>query len=82
MRPVCVTCGLEMRCERNDHGVEKIASAYRSIAFGDRYGCDGCGFRVVVGFGEATPRHFDETRYESLTELIRDGPDYTAIRID
>tara|TARA_R110002074_G_scaffold10173_2_gene39122 strand:+ start:347 stop:598 length:252 start_codon:yes stop_codon:yes gene_type:complete len=70
MNPVCVTCSVEMRCEKNQHGVE-LDCGFGSKRFfsGDRYGCKNCGQQVVVSFGQ--PIDSDQDNYEALTEIAR-----------
>ena len=70
MNPVCVTCSVEMRCEKNEHGVE-LDCGFGSKRFfsGDRYGCRKCGQQVVVGFGRSIDS--DQENYEALTEISR-----------
>ena len=45
--PVCAPCERELRCDRNsvmvDYGDNQFLAA-------DRYVCDGCGTKIVVGF--------------------------------
>lgn len=55
VRPVCVCCNCEMRCEKNGAFVHLVNSdAYLS---GDTYECPACGIQIVSGLArEAT--HF------------------------
>jgi len=82
MRPVCVKCGEEMRCERNNHVVEQVGTHgdYR-MTFGDRYGCATCKQQVVVGFGRPIDKYEDEQRYAALTDPYRGSEDHTVIDI-
>lgn len=52
MRPVCVKCEREMRCEKNGIrvGGKEVPTWVR---YGDKFKCPSCGFEIVVGFGEA-----------------------------
>ena len=72
MNPVCVTCSEEMRCEKNEHGVE-IDCGFGSKRFfaGDRYGCKQCGQQVVVGFGRSIDS--DQDNYEAATAIARNN---------
>jgi hypothetical protein len=47
MRPVCVECRCEMRCEKND--VRVLIRG--EIWSGDLWECPHCGRHVVAGFG-------------------------------
>ena len=70
MNPVCVTCSVEMRCEKNQHGVElDFGVGGKTFFSGDRYGCKNCGQQVVVSFGQPIDSHQDN--YEALTEIAR-----------
>lgn len=52
-RPICAMCKCEMRCVRNEFLVNDPADGVSASTywFGDKFGCDGCGAEVVVGFG-------------------------------
>jgi hypothetical protein len=57
MRPVCVACQIEMRCEKNGVGIVEMihvdggsAEPYR-LWSADRWRCPGCGQQMVVGYG-------------------------------
>ena len=52
-RPICVKCQSEMRCVANDFLVNDPAHGVFAATFwyGDKFGCDGCGAEVGVGFG-------------------------------
>ena len=82
MRPVCVTCSVEMRCEKNEHGVELDCGFGSSRFFsGDRYGCPQCNQQVVVGFGHGIASY--EEGYEARTEFARrDQSSFTVIGDD
>lgn len=80
MRPVCVKCKVEMRCEKNEHGVELVGCENQSFRFfsGDRYGCPSCGQQIVVGFSRGMDSHedgYDERVAYARTKL----DDFTVI---
>ena len=47
-RPICVSCQLSMKCEKN--GV-KVKYSTNEAQNGDLYQCPMCGNQVIVGFG-------------------------------
>jgi len=51
MRPFCPTCCRWMTCEKNDVIVAELSEPVATVRNGDVYACDGCGSRVVTGFG-------------------------------
>lgn len=53
MSPVCATCAREMRVERNGQEVTHRSPYDPRCWSGDLWTCDGCGARVVLGFGAA-----------------------------
>jgi len=56
--PICVPCGLTMRCQKNGVIVEE-PQGWRWKA--DRYACPNCGRQIVVGFGaEPLPADYPE----------------------
>lgn len=71
LRPWCVPCDQEMRCERNEVDVR----AFGALWSGDRYECEGCGHQIVTGFG--APR---EDPAEDGFRVIVEGVDYTALK--
>ena len=59
MLPVCVKCGREMRCAKNEvavyHPFEYGVTVTDEIDFvtlGDRFKCPGCDIEIVVNFGK------------------------------
>lgn len=54
--PICAKCGLTMRCVKNERNVREEASQTEALPevpvwSGDEFRCNGCGARVIVGFG-------------------------------
>ncbi len=45
--PICVKCGKETRCSKNEFAVTNSILVWS----GDKYQCPTCGFEVVGGFG-------------------------------
>jgi len=59
MLPVCVKCGREMRCAKNEvvvyHPFESNTGVGDAIDFavmGDKFKCPDCGIEIVVNFGK------------------------------
>lgn len=57
LRPVCVKCGVEMICARNDFLVVHFTDNDRkkgvdSMRYGDKYRCEECGTEIVTGYGD------------------------------
>jgi DNA-directed RNA polymerase subunit RPC12/RpoP len=48
VRPFCAKCCREMHPTRNNRAVEIREQIY----LGDEYTCDGCGAKIVTGFGD------------------------------
>ena len=58
--PICVSCGLEMRCEKNDQFVNDVTTAGQlqfppTYWSGDLFRCPACSAEIVI-----TNRKFDE----------------------
>ena len=49
MRPVCVKCCMEMRCEKNEVRVSGANKRWQSS--GDMFNCPVCNTKIVVHFG-------------------------------
>ena len=72
--PICMACGLSMRCHRNDQPVLVCADESKQepyqLYYTDTYRCDGCGSKVAVGFSKAIER--DEENFASELERVGD----------
>lgn len=67
--PICVKCGLTMRCHRNDQQIivttdRKKTQPYK-IYRADVYECSECGARVATGFGKPIERHDPDFQREA-----------------
>ena len=53
-KPVCVQCGMEMKCKQNGYEVhyKNIAREYCFTRSGDKFMCLSCGYEVVANFGK------------------------------
>jgi len=65
--PICVPCGLEMRCEKNEQPIELLSagSSYQMWS-GDKWKCSGCLTEVVVGFARRPFAEHFESKYKTL----------------
>ena len=76
-RPVCVKCGVEMRCktngveahERYAANPEKIYRIWRS----DEYECSVCGITILCGFGKDAYTYDDDEDFPERLERARAG---------
>lgn len=52
--PVCASCGVVMRCGRNDQPVRdsRMGSLPATVWVGDRFDCPSCEASIVTGFGQ------------------------------
>lgn len=67
MRPICATCFVEMRCEKN--GVPLTIGVHHDIHWGDRFRCPACVAAVIVGVsatGKAIADCSPETQKEAI----------------
>ena len=82
MNAVCVKCSVELRCEKNSHGVEQVHRGGSARFFsGDRWGCPKCGAQVVLGLSRGIDSY--EDGYDDRVAPVREHPEsYTAIRED
>ena len=52
MRPVCVACRVQMRCEKNQESASiTVDEMPYQIWQGDRYQCPRCAAQIIVGWG-------------------------------
>jgi len=63
--PVCKNCKLELRCKKNSYAVIDGNGLWHA----DLWKCDGCGFEVVLGFGESPLMEPHEPQFENLVAL-------------
>lgn len=79
-RAVCVTCSVEMEPDRNGHIVELMAGKEPyQLWEGDRYKCQHCGIKVVVGFGAAPlVEHYHDSYGRTLEKAMASG-DFTRV---
>ncbi len=80
MRPVCVRCKVELRCDRNQHKVETMAGekGYQ-LWDGDRYKCPSCFVQIVVGFGAAPYAEYYHDCYARYVEEAEATGDFTRV---
>jgi len=83
MLPVCVKCGREMRCAKNEvvvyHPFESNTGVEDAIDFaviGDKFKCPGCGIEIVVNFGKQIPAVMPDPQ-EHLQKIV-DAADETV----
>lgn len=66
--PICVACGLSMRCHRNGQPVivtsDKEKEQPYKLYFTDVYKCPDCGIKIVTGFSKPIERHEDRFQAE------------------
>ncbi|MDP2661182.1 MAG: hypothetical protein Q8R28_10690 [Dehalococcoidia bacterium] len=69
-RPVCVPCETEMRPTRNDVAVVDYAAfgPYK-VWDADEFTCPSCGYRIVVGFGNAPLYHHRDEGFAGYISL-------------
>lgn len=76
MKIMCVTCGKELKCKKNEVIVEELAGkrSYR-IWEADLWKCPKCGTEIIAGFGlEPIAEHFEkDNRYQRILARLREG---------
>ena len=71
MRMICVKCGKELKCKKNEVVVEELAGndSYR-IWEADLWECPKCGTEIIAGFGlEPITEHFEKDYRKILAQL-------------
>jgi DNA-directed RNA polymerase subunit RPC12/RpoP len=74
-KPVCVKCNREMRPEKNGVGCLDLADfgPYK-IWDSDLWKCPGCGYEILVGFGQkAVAEHFQAHFEQVITGYRQAG---------
>ena len=75
-RPICLKCGLTMRCKRNGQPVLVTSDPGKKQAYqlliADAYECSGCGAWIAARFGQPVEQH--EDRFKETLDHI--GDDY------
>ncbi len=73
--PICVKCGLTMRCHKNEQAVIVTADKAKRVPYEfyrtDVYRCTGCNARIATGFSKPIER-WDEARFKAEIEIAGD----------
>jgi hypothetical protein len=70
--PICVTCQVQMRCQKTGVDVELMAGDMPyQIWSADLFACEKCGISVISGFGNRpVAEHFQADRYMNFVSGV------------